>query len=415
MAKRLSWLVALFIFGQAHALAPSVVLRIVIDGAITPVTASFVKDAVAHAEKIGAKALLIELDTPGGLYDATQDIVKAELASHVPVIVYVMPSGARAGSAGVFITMAAKVAAMAPTTHIGAAHPVGLMGGDVQGHMAQKIENDAAAFARSLAETNGRNALWAEKAVRQSVSISDREAIEKHVVDLIAKDVPELLDKVDGKLHTKGATIETFSMTGRQRMVGWLSNPNLLYLLMLFGFLGIFIEFQVPGHILPGVLGVACLAIVFGVQILPINWMGMLLLFGAVALFIAEIYLTTFGLLGVLGVGCLVFGSYLLFDVSGSTLRVDPVLIWVFSTIFAGLMLSFGYVLLRAKRQGPTSGVDAFVGSEAEVFVRIAPGNPGTVHLQGAYWPAHADEILEPGTRVVVLRMRGTEAFVKRA
>jgi membrane-bound serine protease (ClpP class) len=410
---------------QADKAVAPLVIEARVEGAITPATASYLKEALQFAEKSKASAFLITLDTPGGLLEATREIVQDMLAAKVPTLVYVSPSGARAGSAGVFITLAADVAGMAPGTHIGAAHPVGPMGGDIEGDMKKKIENDAAAWARSLAQNQGRNANWAEKAVRESASIPVQEALKEHVIDFIADDTSAFLTMADGRtvlvgnekqvLHVKGAQVKAYEMSSRHQLVQWLSNPNLLYLLMLLGFLGLFIEFQFPGVILPGLLGVLCLALVFGVQILPVNWLGVLLVLGAVALFIAEIYITSFGLLSLGGIALFIAGSYLLFDVPGSSLGVEPTMIWILAFTFALIFLAIGYVLLRAKRQGPTSSTDAMKGEVVRVYERITPETPGTVELQGSFWTAHAKETFEPGDEVVVDHLEGAQVYVTKA
>lgn len=399
------------------------VIHAVIDTAITHITADFVEAGVLRAEETNASALLIQLDTPGGLLEATRRIVKSILAAKVPVICFIAPSGARAGSAGVFITLASHVAAMAPTTHIGAAHPVGLFGSSVEGDMKKKVENDTVAWARSLAETHGRNAEWAEKAVMESASLPAKEALKTYVVDIIATDIPDLLTKINGRevklesgsiiLSTAGVQLISFSPTGPQQVGNFLADPNLSYILLLLGVLGIFIEFKSPGLIVPGVVGGICLALVLGVQVLPINWIGAVLILGAAALLIAEIYVTSFGILAALALTCLVVGSYLLFDVPGSTLQVDAAVIWSVTLSFLAISLLLGYGLIRAKRQGPTSGVDAMVGETAVVYETIGPTLAGRIFLRGAYWRATAQEELSKGTRVRVICMDGTRAIVE--
>ncbi len=389
---------------------PKTVVQINIDNAITPAMTAYVKDAILYAKSKNASALLITLDTPGGLLDATREMVQAMLAANLPIIVYISPAGARAGSAGVFIALAADIVAMAPSTHIGAAHPVSLWGGDIEGDMKKKIENDSAAWARSLAEHRHRNADWAEKAVRQSVSLSDNQALQQHVADFIAKDIPELL----ARTQLAGAAMDHFEMSGRQKLVTGLSNANLLYLLLLLGILGLLIEFQFPGVILPGLLGVIALTTVFGIQVLPLNWLGVILILGAIALFIAEIYITSFGILSLGALVLLVLGSYLLFDVPGSTFQVDPIMIWSLALTLLVIFLGFGYLILRAKKQGPTSGSDALKGQMATVYERIIPGQPGTIYIQGAYWAAYGDEEIEPGSEVIIEHMESTHAYVKK-
>jgi membrane-bound serine protease (ClpP class) len=400
-----------------------VVLVATLDAGITSAVRDYLIGAIDEAEAVGATALVIRVDTPGGLLEATRELVRAILAAEVPVVVYVTPPGARAGSAGVFITLAAHVAAMAPATNIGAAHPVGAFGSDVQGEMARKVENDAAAWARSLALTRGRNPEWAEKAVRESAAIPAEEAVKAGVVDLLAVDLTALLGAVDGRevevagtrrrLETAGIAVRQVEMTGRQKLVKHLANPNLMYVMLLAGLFLIFLELKNPGLIVPGVVGVLLLALVLGVQILPVNWLGVLLILAAAALFILEIYVTSFGLLSAGALACLIVGSYLLFDVEGSTFRVDPAVIWSVALTFGALLLVVGYLLVRAKRQGPTSGVEAMAGEEAVVYERITPAEPGTVRARGAYWSASAGSELEPGERVRIVRVDGTKAIVE--
>ena len=400
------------------------VLTIAIDGAITPFVVEYIKRAIYEAQDKEAAALLITLDTPGGLYDATRNIVKEMLSSTVPIIVYVSPAGARAGSAGVFIALAAHVLAMAPSTNIGAAHPVSATGGDVEGDMKDKVTNDAKAWARSIAETRGKNADWAEKAVVGSDSISAIEAKKLGVIDIIVNDVDELLKRIDGQkvktfessieLRTKASEVVALPMTLKEKLMRFLSNPNLTYILMLLGFLGIFIEFQSPGLIIPGLVGVLFLAVVFGVQILPINWFGALLIFAALAFFIAEIFITSFGLLSIAGLALLIVGSYLLFSVSGSSVSVEPLIIWLFSGGFAIIIAVIGIFLLRAKNKTPTSNVDALVGQVGLVKKRISSKEEGMILLHGSFWRAYSSSDIEPEDEVVVKKVIGTKVFVDK-
>ncbi|MBI5507744.1 MAG: nodulation protein NfeD [Deltaproteobacteria bacterium] len=399
------------------------VVAVTLDREITNTTRDYFFAGLAHAEASHAAALLVLLDTPGGLMEATREMVREILEAEVPVIVYVSPPGARAGSAGVFLTLAAHVAAMAPTTHIGAAHPVGLLGGDVEGVMGKKVENDAAAFAKSLAETRARNMDWAEKAVRESIAVPAAEALQNKVIDLIATDAAALLQSIDGRqvqvggapftLHTANAKVEPFAMSGRQTLVTFLANPDLIYFLLLFGLFLLFVEFKSPGLVVPGVVGVLLLALVLGVQLLPVNFVGVLLIIAAVALFITEIYVSSFGLLAGGGIVCLIVGSYLLFDVPGSSLRVQPVVIWSVALTFAALVLIVGVLLVRAKRQGATSGVEAMVGEEGVVFEDIRPERPGKIHARGAYWTASCSVPAAAGSRVRIKKMDGAKAEVE--
>ena len=287
----LLFLVVFLIVGITSDLvaAPAPVAVIEVEGAITPVTVRLVSAAVERAQAERAQALVIQLDTPGGLERSMRSIVQSILNSEVPVIVYVAPTGGRAASAGVFITMAAHVAAMAPATNIGAAHPVAVGGGGPDKEMMKKIENDAAAFARTIAAERGRNAEWAEKAVRSSVSVTEREAVKLKIVDLVADNLTDLLAKIDGRtvktakgtvtLQTKDAPIKKIEIKFRDRFLALISDPNIAYILMMVGMLGIFFELSNPGVILPGVLGgISLILAFFAFQSLPINWAGLLLI-----------------------------------------------------------------------------------------------------------------------------------------
>lgn len=385
----------------------AVVLRIEIAGAISNVTAEFVAQAVEEAAQRRAQALLIVMDTPGGVLDATRSIVQAILDAPLPVITYVAPAGARAASAGLFVTMASHVAAMHPTSNIGAAHPVSAFGGDIQGTMAEKVTNDAAAWVRSLAQARGRNSAWSEQAVLKSSSITAAEAQAENVVDLLAPDVARLLAAADGKtvavrgepwrVSTAGSEVVKLEPSARQRLFAALANPGLIYLLLIAGALGLYVEFNSPGLIVPGLVGALCLGIVFGLQSLPMNSFGLLLLGAAAVLLFAELYVTSFGILAVLGLGCLVLGSYMLFDVPGSSLRLSPFLIWGTTATVAGFGALFGYKVLRTMRQGATSGTEAYVGRPAEVAQAIAPGKPGKVFFDGSYWNAVSTATLDVG------------------
>ena len=293
-------LASLTLAGAGPARAAQPVAVIDIDGAITPVTARLLTAAVERAQAERAQALVVQLNTPGGLERSMRTMAQTILSAEIPVIVYVAPTGARAASAGVFITMAAHVAAMAPVTNIGAAHPVAASGGEMGKEMSKKVANDAAAFARSLAAERGRNVDWAEKAVRASVSATEREAVKLKVVDLIADNLQDLLVKVDGRivktargtvtLETRNAEVKRIEIKFRDRFLALITDPNIAYILMMVGMLGIFFELQNPGVVLPGVIGgIALILAFFAFQSLPINWAGVLLILFGVALLIAEI------------------------------------------------------------------------------------------------------------------------------
>ncbi len=307
---------------------------ITVSSAITPPVAEYVTRSLDDAAKTGSSGLIILMDTPGGLDTAMRDIVKSLLNSRIPVVVFVYPSGARAASAGVIITEAANVAAMAPGTNIGAAHPVGIGFGKMDETMLKKVENDAAAYARGIAVKRGRNADWMEKAVRESVSITAEEALRLHVIDYVAPDVKELLKMMDGRkvvlasgnvvLKTSGAELNDKKMGFRERILIAISDPNIAYLLMLIGLAGLYFEFAHPGAILPGVVGgISLILAFFALQTLPVNYAGVLLVILAVVLFVAEIKVVSHGVLTIGGIISLILGSLILYESPDPALRVS--------------------------------------------------------------------------------------------
>ena len=303
-------------------------------GIINPPAAEFIAKAIKESAEKKAAAIIIRLDTPGGLDQSMRTIVKDIIASEIPVIVFVSPSGARAASAGTFITMAAHIAAMAPGTNIGAAHPVSISGGETKGDMAAKLENDAAAYIKGIAHKRGRNEQWAEDAVRKSVSITAEEALKIKVIDFVAKDIDELLAAVNGRsiitekgavaLNIKGAKINKVEMGIRFKILSLLADPNIAYILLMLGIYGIFFELSSPGAILPGVVGGIFLILAFyGLQTLPINYAGLLLILLALILFIAEVKVTSYGLLTIGGIISMFIGSLMLIDTQLEFLRIS--------------------------------------------------------------------------------------------
>src|SRR5512139_301386 len=296
-----------------------------INDAITPAIADFIKRGIEQSVNDKAECLIIQMDTPGGLDLSMRDIIKEMMNADIPIVVYVAPSGARAASAGVFITLASDIAAMAPGTNIGAAHPVAVGGGKMDRTMAEKVVNDAVAYIESIAEKKGRNVKWAAKAVRESVSITETDALKIKIIDLIAKDVDDLLAKIDGKiveksrrtikLATKGLKTNLVEMGFRERFLATLSNPNIAYILMMIGLVGLYFELSNPGAIFPGVIGGICLILAFfAFRTLPVNYAGVLLILLGVFLFIAEIKVASYGLLSVGGIISLALGSIMLFE-----------------------------------------------------------------------------------------------------
>ena len=297
---------------------------IIIDGPITPVTAKYIGDALGRAERDGAECLIIQMDTPGGLMQSTLSIDKDLLADKVPVVVYVAPRGGRAASAGVFISYAAHFVAMAPSTNIGSAHPVTMAGKDTSTVMLEKVTNDAVAHIKGLAENRGRNKVWAEAAVRESVNITEKEALEMGVINFIASDLEELLDQLDGEevrlkdddvvLRTDRAEVRRYPMNWRYKILDKISDPNIAYLLMLAGIMGIFFELRSPGAIFPGAIGgISLILAFFALQVLPINAAGILLILLSIVFFILEIHVISFGLLTIGGIVSMTLGSLMLF------------------------------------------------------------------------------------------------------
>ena len=395
-----------------------------VDGVITPVTLRIIGNAVDRAQAEQAQALVIQLDTPGGLERSMRSIVQKLLSSDVPVVVYVAPTGARAASAGVFITMAAHVAAMAPATNIGAAHPVAVGGGQVDKETIKKIENDAAAFARTIAAERGRNAEWAEKAVRTSVSATEREAVRLKVVDLIAENVSDLLVKIDGRtvktrketvtLKTKDAPVRKVEIGWRDRFLHLITDPNIAYILMMLGMLGLFFELSNPGVVLPGVIGgISLILAFFAFQSLPINYAGLLLILFGIVLFLAEIKVVSHGVLTIGGAISMILGSLMLFDAPEVGFRISW---WVIVPTVATTTGIFAFAVgagIQALYRKPTTGGSGMEGQVAVARSPLAPA--GEVFVQGELWRAVAEgEPVAEGERVTILGADGLTLKVRK-
>ena len=422
-------LAALLVLAAAGALLPAPasaaapVATIQIDGVISPVTVRLVEAALTRAQSEGASALVIQLDTPGGLERSMRLICQRLLNAEIPVIVYVAPTGSRAASAGVFITMAAHVAAMAPATNIGAAHPVAI-GGGVDKESMKKIENDAAAFARTIAVERGRNAEWAEKAVRQSVSITEREALKLKVVDLVADSLPDLLDKIDGRvvkvakgpvtLQTRGAVVKAIEVGFRDRVLNVITDPNVAYILMMLGMLGLFFELSNPGVILPGVIGgISLILAFFALQSLPINYAGLLLILFGIVLLIAEIKVVSHGVLAIGGIVALALGSLMLFDAPEVGFRVSWWVILPTVGATAGMFLVAVAAGLRALSARAPAGGSALVGQTGVARGALSP--EGQVLVQGELWRAVAQGApVAEGARVRVVDANGLTLTVEQ-
>ena len=393
-------------------------------GIIGPSSARFMVEAIARAEERRAECVIIEMDTPGGLDESMRQIVKKIMTSKVPVVVYVAPSGSRAASAGVFITMAAHVAAMAPGTNIGAAHPVSIgLGAKVDSVMAGKMVNDAAAYARSIAGKRGRNTVWAEDAVRESVSISETEALKLRVIDLIAPSLEALLDSLDGRevaieektvaLHTKGAAIVEMKMSWSDRLLAVITNPNIAYVLFMLGLLGLYFELSTPGAVLPGVVGAICLILAFfAFQVLSVSYTGVLLIILAIVLFIVDVKAATHGALTVGGLVAMTFGSIMLFNDPDPALHASLQVIVPVVLVTGAFFVVGVYLSIRSLRKKPTTGGDALVGQEGDARTPI-DGKDGKVFVAGAHWNAFSDVEIAEGKRVRVVEVKGMSLKVE--
>lgn len=394
-----------------------------IDGSINPAVDDFIRESIGRAKADGARALIIQLDTPGGLLTSTRTIVKEMLGTPVPILVYVAPSGAGAGSAGTFITMAANIAAMAPGTNIGAAHPVTGGGEEVKGVMGEKIENFTASFSESIAQQRGRNTEWAIQAVRKSVSITAKEALKKNVIDIIAQDINDLLKQADGHkieiegrketLSVKNVRVVRYEMSVRQRILNTIAHPNIAYLLMMAGLLGLYMEFSHPGTIFPGVTGAICLLLAFAsLQLLPINYTGLVLMLLGVGLLVGEAFFPSFGVLGVGGIVSLALGSLLLFDTPTSDFGVDKSIVFTAVGTLGTFVLAVSYLVFRSQKARPTLGMDGLIGEIGEVRDRLAP--KGKIFVHGEYWNASADREIDSGEKVRVIGYDGMRLMVTK-
>lgn len=398
----------------------------VIDGSINPATVDYVQESIERSREDGAAALVIELDTPGGLLESAKLIVRELLAAPLPIVVYVSPSGAGATSAGVFVTIAAPIAAMAPGTTIGSAHPVGAGGADIEGDMREKVENFTASLSKTIAHQRGRNVEWAEKAVRESASATEQEALQLGVVDLIAADLPDLLTKIQGreveigrekvKVDVAGATVVPLEMRLKQRIIDVLADPNVAYLLMMAGVLGLYVEFTHPGLFFPGIAGAISLLLgLTALQVLPINYSGLALIVLGIALLIAELFLPTFGIVGAGGLAAFVLGSLLLFDTADSTLSLDPSIVAAAAATLGLFSLYVGLLVLRSQRTPSMLGGESLIGQIADVRSRLVPGErAGRVLVHGELWSADADEVIEVGSRVRVVGVDGLRVSVRK-
>jgi membrane-bound serine protease (ClpP class) len=423
MLHRINVLMFLFVLLSTITFSQSVV-SLKIDGVINPAAAAFIERGIEKAREKNAECLIIQMDTPGGLLKSTRVIVSLFLESKIPIIVYVSPGGAQAGSAGVFITMAAHIAAMAPGTNIGAAHPVD-MEGKMDSVMSDKVTNDASAFIRTIAEKRNRNMKWAEDAVRRSQAITETEALDTNVIDIIAKNLDDLLSQIDGKqietvdgivtLHTKGARIEPMEMGWAEKILDLLSNPNIALILFQLGTIGLILELYNPGSIFPGIVGVISLVLAFySMHTLPINYAGLALIIFGIILFLLEIKIISHGMLAIGGAVSTFLGSIML-------IRTSSVLEFVeisWSVIIASVILTtFFFVVIiglgvKAQRRKPTTGVEGLTGESGDVIETLKPD--GIVRVNGEFWNAESlSGTIEKGSRIRVVKIDGLKLLVE--
>jgi membrane-bound serine protease (ClpP class) len=390
-----------------------------IAGVITPTVADFVSVQLAEANTLGRRAFLLELDTPGGLDTAMRSIIQAQLGSEIPVIVYVYPAGARAASAGALITLAADFAAMAPGTNLGAAHPVAIGGGgggEGEGDdvMMSKVVEDAVAYARSIAQKRGRNVSWAERIVRESISTPAEEALKEKVVDLLAENEQQLLQSLDGRVYRRGdreltlktgdAALEFVEMNWRQKFLQTISHPNIAYMLMMLGILGIFFEISQPGVIFPGAIGaIALLLALFAFQALPVNYVGMLFILLALVLFILEVKVVSYGMLTVGGIISMTLGSVMLMDRADPYLHISWAVIAATVAVTSGFFLLVLYFVVRTQKKRFVSGAEGMVGERGKALTDI--NGEGRVFVHGEYWQAFSHRPISRGETVEVVNL----------
>lgn len=391
-----------------------VVYQLEIDGTINPALLDYIIKGIELAESRNASAVIIRMDTPGGMVTTTKTIIKEMINAKVPVVVYVAPSGSSASSAGALITVCADVAAMAPGTNIGAAHPVGGGGQEIDPSMSEKIINDLTAYIRGIVVRKGRNADWVEKAIRESVSITSKEALKISVIDVVADSIPDLLKKLDGRkvtkenrefvLKTAGAKVERVLPGMRFRILDAIANPNVAYILMMIGGIGIMMELYNPGLIFPGVAGGICLLLsFFALQVLPVNYVGILLILLSVVLFILELKIQSFGMLTVGAVISLTLGSVMLFESGEMAMRVSwAVIIPTVAAVSSFFIFALGLVV-KALMKKPRTGEHGLVGEHGVALTDL--NKEGKIALHGEYWDAHSDNFIPKGSRVRVIRV----------
>jgi membrane-bound serine protease (ClpP class) len=413
--------IALPFLARAAEPAPKVV-AVDIDGMVHPITTEIVSAAISRAKTESAAVVLVRLNTPGGLMEAMRHIVEKIVSSPIPVVTYVAPSGGRAASAGFFILQAGDVAAMAPGTNTGAAHPVAL-GADMDAVMKEKVENDAAAHLRSITAKRGRNSALAETAVRQSKSFTERESLDQHLIDLIAGSETELLAALDGRsvtrfdgsrqtLRTAGATIAVYEKTFRQKVISAIADPNIAFILLILGALAIYVEFSSPGLIAPGVIGTIFLLMgLSALSVLPINWLGAALLIAAFAMFVLEAKLTSHGVLGIGGAVALVLGAVMLIDSPAPELRIRWSTAIAAALPFSAITLLLLSLVMRARRNKVVTGAEGMIGQVGSAITELAPA--GKVFVHGEYWDAVSSHPAPAGARVRVVAIESLKLTVE--
>ncbi len=396
-----------------------------VDGVISPASSSYFLRIITVAEQEEAICLIIKLDTPGGLDASMRTITKRILNTKVPVVIYVAPKGARAASAGVFILYASHVAAMAPGTNVGAAHPVNMGGEKLDSVMIEKVTNDAVAYLKAIAKEKGRNVAWAEKAIRESASIDAETAVRKRVCDIIAENVDDLIAKLHGRivqvngkdvvLNTESKPVQNMPMTFKERLLLLLTNPTVAYILLLLGVYGLFFELQNPGTIFPGVVGGICIILGFyALQLLPVNYAGVALILLSAFLFILEIYITSHGLLAIGGIISLIFGSLILFESDVQFLRLSWEVIVIAVIIVAAFFIFIVSMGIHAQFRKRTTGKEGLVGELGEAKTDITVSG-GTVFVHGEYWNAVSDATIKKGSSVKVMSSKDMIVKVKKA
>ena len=397
-------------FGNGFAGTNEIYL-IKVSGSINPAVADFLKKGINKASADKVACIIIELDTPGGLSESMRDIVMAILASKAPVVVYVAPSGARAASAGVMITMAADIAAMASGTNIGAAHPVGTGGKDISGAMSEKIINDMVAHAKSVATKRGRNADWVEKAIRESVSVTETEALKANVIDIVAKDLDDLISQINGrKIEDKGALsldnakITVLKESLRTKILKTISDPNVAYILLMIGLAGLYFELSHPGVILPGVVGgIAIILAFFAFQTIPVNYAGILLIILALIFFIMEMKIASYGLLSIAGITSFLLGSLMLFESDGTGLRLSWQVLIPTLVLVSGFFVVISGLVFKSHLAKPKTGAKGLVGEVGVVKEALMP--EGKVFVHGELWRATSKDPIQKGVKVRVLNV----------